>query len=121
MGAVGQVKLRIKDGNGQVRGQLIVKILPQTGGRGGGTLAPLVDETDNPDRDPFHEPVQLLEGEEYLYRIVCFEPATWSPPIKRVFHPDNATGKRVVFVRGCIRAPLRSASSSAIMNWERFF
>ena len=95
VGAVGQVKLRIKDGNGQVRGQLIVKILPQTGGRGGGTLAPLVDETDNPDRDPFLEPVQLLEGEEYLYRIVCFEPATVvTTDQESLFHPDNATGKR---------------------------
>lgn len=93
--AVDETKLRIKDRMGRVRGELTVKLLPQNGGRSRQTPAPLIDETDNPDRDPLLEPVQLLEGEEYLYRIVCFEPGTTiTTDQETLFHPDDITGRR---------------------------
>jgi hypothetical protein len=65
LASVPLVKLGIVGEDGHARGTLEIRLLP--GAVAG--IAPLVDAREDPDRDPDLEPVQLLEGREYLFAI----------------------------------------------------
>ena len=67
MASVPLVKLGIMGEDGHARGTLEIRLLP--GASVGAGIAPLVDAREDPDRDPDLEPVQLLEGREYLFAV----------------------------------------------------
>ncbi len=67
MASVPLVKLGIVGEDGHARGTLEIRLLP--GASAGAGIPPLVDAREDPDRDPDLEPVQLLEGREYLFAI----------------------------------------------------
>lgn len=74
-----------------VVGHLRVMLLPET--PVASDNAPLLDLTDDPDRDPSMEPIQLLEGSEYRYEILTEgvpTPITTDRP--EVFTRDSESG-----------------------------
>lgn len=92
--AVSEVVLPIEDECG-VRGELVIKMLPRSTRRVPQPVAPLIDERENPGREPSLEPVQLLEAEEYLYEIRCAPPAeTITTDQEGFFFPDDTSGRR---------------------------
>lgn len=93
MGKVDSVQLHITDKAGRVNGTLTISLLPNTKTKD--NVWPLLDERDNPDRDPSVEPVQLLEGQEYLYEIEVPEAVgAVTTDQESVFYPDDRKGLR---------------------------
>lgn len=84
----------ILDNERRSLGLFQVKLLPTT--NPDATPPPLVDLRADPERDTSLEPVQLLEGEEYLYEIELditpTENITTDKP--ELFQPDTAKGDR---------------------------
>src|SRR6185295_10442640 len=77
--------------NGRVEGHVEVSLLPATDPAA--TPAPLLNLTDERDRDTTLPPIQLLEGVEYRYNIACDgadDRVTTSRP--ELFEADNKTG-----------------------------
>jgi len=90
-----EAELPITSAEGNLQGTLLVTLLPSRDPHYPAP-APLIDLRNDPDRDTSLEPVQLLEGEEYLYEISTDwteigEVVTDKPEI---FNPDTPKGSR---------------------------
>lgn len=62
-----EVSLDLRADDGQIHGELRIRLLPGTDTTGN---PPLIDQRSDSDRDRSLEPVQLIEGLEYLYEVV---------------------------------------------------
>lgn len=99
MAQADEVQLKIIDKAGRVQGKLAICLLPKARAQ---DVVPLINDSDNPDRDLFIEPIQLLEGHEYLYEIKLCEPASEvTTDQESIFFPDTKEG-----VRGRLRTGL---------------
>src|SRR5690606_36917443 len=93
MGKVDSVQLHFTDKAGRVNGTLTISLLPNTKTKDNVWL--LLDGRDSPDRDPSVEPVQLLEGQQYLYEIEVPEAVgAVTTDQESVFYPDDRKGLR---------------------------
>nr|PZN42471.1 MAG: hypothetical protein DIU70_05100 [Bacillota bacterium] len=94
MPSTDSVAIPILDGAGQQRGVLRLALLPSANPHS--VPAPLLDLRGDPFGDPELEPVQLLEGEEYLYEFELLaesgQPVWTDKP--EIFQPDTAAGTR---------------------------
>lgn len=90
MGAKREVSLLL---NGQ-GDRLWIRLLPRT--REDGAPAPLVDCSDDQERDTTLEPVQLLEGSEYVYEFEFRQPLPAAVVTDRpdIFEADTGDGRR---------------------------
>jgi len=92
MGEVETTLLRLVAKNGRHLGTLRIALLPSR--RSSADTPPLLDLTDDPDRDVTLEPIQLLEGHEYHYLLEVGMPAQsiQLEPFE-FFEPDNRQGR----------------------------
>lgn len=89
-----EIEMPILDDAGRAQGSFILKLLP--GVCDDSSPYPLLDLRKDPDRDVTLEPVQILEGQEYLYEVALEsknmnEIGTDRPEI---FRPDTKLGNR---------------------------
>jgi predicted component of viral defense system (DUF524 family) len=89
-----EIEMPILDDGGRAQGSFILKLLP--GVCDDSSPYPLLDLRKDPDRDFTLEPVQILEGQEYLYEVApesknMNEIGTDRPEI---FRPDTKLGNR---------------------------
>jgi len=90
-----EAELPITDADGSLQGTLLVALLPSRDPHHP-VPAPLIDLRNDPARDRSLEPVQLLEGEEYLYEI-CTDPTDIDEVVTdkpEIFEPDTSKGNR---------------------------
>ncbi len=89
-----EVTLEVIGSDGLVVGHLTVRLLPATSELA--SPAPLLDLRECPERDPAQEPVQLLEGAEYVYEIRLLDasdsPITTDRP--EILQADTTHGER---------------------------
>ena len=95
LSAKAEVELPITNAEGNLQGTLLVSLLPSRDPQYP-VPAPLIDLRNDPDRDTSLEPVQLLEGQEYFYKIninhtEIGEVITDKPEI---FNPDTTKGNQ---------------------------
>lgn len=90
-----EAELPITDADGNSQGTLLVALLPSRNPHHSAP-APLIDLRNDPDRDTSLEPVQLLEGEEYLYEISTDQPHIGEivTDKREIFNPDTPKGNR---------------------------
>lgn len=94
MQGIRNVAMPVVDAVGKPKGSLRVRLLPSTNERA--DPPPLVDLRSDLNRDTSLEPIQLLEGQEYIYEIdLDVKP---SSPIRvdrpEVFNPDDEKGDK---------------------------
>ena len=92
MAATRKAELAIKDAEGRSRGVFSVKLLPSTAVDA--IPPPLLDLRNDQDRYPSLEPIQILEGQEYLYRITTDreDPAKITTDKTEILNPDTDEG-----------------------------
>src|SRR5687768_9933982 len=91
MSSVREVALPIRDTQGNERGRLLIAVLPKAEA---GTPAPLLDLRRMPDRDDSLEPVQLLEGIEYVYDFEVEGDPTIEVDRSELFDRETVNGRR---------------------------
>lgn len=110
MVAVASVQLPLTTKEGITRARLIIRLLPKSSVN----PAPLLDCSDETDRDPSVAPVQLLESHEYRYEwqfdqagvAVVTEP-------EEIFHPDTSDG-----LQGRLRPGLATGTLRVVLRTE---
>ena len=115
MTATRKAELSIKDTEGRFRGIFSVKLLRSTAIDE--ILPPLLDLRNDQDRYTSLEPVQILEGQEYLYKITIDREDTASITTDKgeILDADTDEGDVV----GCGRAFIREVSLSPSLRMAR--
>jgi predicted component of viral defense system (DUF524 family) len=87
--AVSSAKLRLLSPTHRPVGTLTIELLPKTKD----DPDPLLDLSSDPDRDLALEPIQLLEGIEYLYAVALdAQQGAFAIEPKELFYPDRRDG-----------------------------
>lgn len=83
-----ELRAPLVDAEGRVQGTLVVWVPPGQSS----PMPPLLDLTHDPGRDPSLEPLQLVEGQEYLYELRSDSPLAGPVALDPVelFSPDRA-------------------------------
>ena len=92
MTATRKAELSIKDAEGRFWGKFIVELRHKTAVDS--NPPPLLDLRNDQDRYPSLEPIQILEGQEYLYRITTDreDPAKITTDKTEILNPDTDEG-----------------------------
>jgi len=95
---VGRAALELRDPDGRAVGELVLSVLPSTGG--GASLPRLLDLRGDPAAPATEAPVQLLESAEYRYAIELRAGAVAAGPraplhtnLPELFSPDSEDGR----------------------------
>jgi len=92
MVSVSTVELTIESPGGKPAGTFTLFQRQRARPRPG--IEPLWDLRGAADRDASLAPIQVLEGDEYLYKLVLHEDGAADLSPKELFDPDDATGRR---------------------------
>lgn len=91
MPALNQARVAARGADGVIQGYLRIALLPRAATA---SPPPLLSTANNPDADESQEPIQLLEGFEYLYeweQLPAFAKVVATDP-EEVFQPDTTDG-----------------------------
>ena len=91
MPALNQARVPARGADGAIQGYLRIALLPRAATT---SPPPLLVTANNPDADELQEPIQLLEGFEYLYeweQLPAFAKVVATDP-EEVFQPDTTDG-----------------------------
>lgn len=110
MPAVNETKVAARAADGAVQGYLRIALLPKMSAT---FPAPLVDALNDAEEDDARAPIQLLEGQEYLYEWERLPASviTVSTDPEEVFQPDTLDGRK-----GRLRTGLSTGALQVILR-----
>src|SRR4051794_17479460 len=110
MPAVNEAKVAARSADGAVYGYLRISLLPKTSAA---FPEPLIDALNDAGEDEARAPIQLLEGQEYLYEwesLPSFATTVSTDP-EEAFQPDTLSGRK-----GRLRPGLSTGALQVILR-----